>query len=80
MSVLHVYVNVGFEFISVSCFALYTWIQLSQLSCPGSSVGRAPAWNAVCRGFKSYIGQLMCFFKLLKSVFMYIFVYSTSYM
>ena len=37
-----------------SCLALYTCIQLSQLSYAGRSVGRAPAQNAVCHGFESH--------------------------
>ena len=32
-----------------------------QLSCLGSSVGRASVWNTECRGFKSHLRQLSFF-------------------
>ena len=44
--------------VSYMYFVLYTGIRLSQLSCSGSSVGRAPAENAVSRGFESHPGRL----------------------
>ena len=44
--------------VSYMYFVLYTGIRLGQLSCSGSSVGRAPAENAVSRGFESHPGRL----------------------
>ena len=54
--------------VSCTCMAVYLHVhvvllcipifRLSQLSCPDSSVGKAPAQNAICRGFESYRGQV----------------------
>ena len=39
-----------------------------QLSCPGSSVGRALAWTTECRGFESHPGQLFFYSLKIKAV------------
>ena len=44
---------------ALSCVALYV-----QLSCLSSSVGRASAWNAECRGFEFHLRQLIFFLKM----------------
>ena len=60
-----VYILYMYYYIHVEQFALCCVVDSNpyQLSYPGSSVGRALAYTAECRGFESHPGQLFFFLK-----------------